>query len=261
MIIYRLNEFGVERIEDGQSTFIHADPTRPAWCEYQVWCALGNQPLEAPARFRPKKLWIIGAGGYGRELYSMSSGARGNGLEWTVAGFLNDISDALDAFPELPRIADGTDYEPREGDLFICAIGDVAGRKTVCEKFEARGACFTNIIQDTAMYSPSASLGNGIILEAYTGVGANTRVGDYTSILNHANVAHDVNIGRFVQIAPFASVLGWVEIGDEVNIGSHAVILPHVKIGARATIGAGSVVIRDVPENATVFGVPASRIK
>jgi UDP-2-acetamido-3-amino-2,3-dideoxy-glucuronate N-acetyltransferase len=48
-----------------------------------------------------------------------------------------------------------------------------------------------------------------------------------------------------------------VEVGDDVSIGSGAVIMGGVTIGAHAAIGAGAVVTRDVPEGATVAGVPA----
>jgi serine acetyltransferase len=39
------------------------------------------------------------------------------------------------------------------------------------------------------------------------------------------------------------------------------VVLPDITVGAGATVGAGSVVIQNVPEGATVFGVPARQIK
>jgi sugar O-acyltransferase (sialic acid O-acetyltransferase NeuD family) len=214
---------------------------------------------QSPAKL--SRLWIIGAGGYGRELFSMTFSAFGRDETWQVAGFLNDIPDALDGYPGLPPIVDDTDYQPRDGDLFICAIGDAAGRRSVCEKFEKRGANFINLLQHTSMRSPFAVLGHRIIMEAYTGVGAHARIGDFTSVLWHATIAHDVNIGRFVQISPYAAILGGAQLGDEIMVGRHAVILPHVKVGSGATIGAGSIVIKDVPEGATVFGAPAMRIK
>ena len=41
------------------------------------------------------------------------------------------------------------------------------------------------------------------------------------------------------------------------SIGSNATILPGVTIGESAIVGAGAVVTRDVPDRATVVGVPA----
>jgi serine O-acetyltransferase len=49
-------------------------------------------------------------------------------------------------------------------------------------------------------------------------------------------------------------------IEEHVKIYSGARILGPVRIGAYATIGANSVVLKDVPRNATVVGVPARRI-
>lgn len=211
--------------------------------------------------FTRKKLWIVGAGGYGREVYWMTISSWGYNEYWEVAGFLNDIPGALDQYPEYPRIKGTTDYVPTACDLFVCAIGDNAGRRKVCEKLKSRGAQFLNLIQKMACVSPSAKLGEGIIVEPYVTVGADCRVGDFTTILAHVVIAHDVRVGAAVQIAPFASILGRASIGDEAVIGSHAVVLPEVKIGARATVGAGSVVIKDVPEGVTVFGVPAMPIQ
>ena len=46
-------------------------------------------------------------------------------------------------------------------------------------------------------------------------------------------------------------------VGFGASIGTGAVILPGIIVGARATVAAGAVVVRDVPEGATVIGVPA----
>ena len=48
-------------------------------------------------------------------------------------------------------------------------------------------------------------------------------------------------------------------VGNNVSIGSGAKLLGNITIGENCRIGAGSVVLRNVPENATVVGVPAMK--
>ncbi len=45
-------------------------------------------------------------------------------------------------------------------------------------------------------------------------------------------------------------------VGNNVVIGAAAIVLGNIKIGDNSRIGAGSVVLKDVPEGATVVGVP-----
>jgi serine O-acetyltransferase len=51
------------------------------------------------------------------------------------------------------------------------------------------------------------------------------------------------------------------EIGDNVTIGAGARVLGGIRVGNDVTIGANAVVIRDVPDGATVVGVPGQVIK
>jgi sugar O-acyltransferase (sialic acid O-acetyltransferase NeuD family) len=264
---YRATEKGVELVGKHCSTFIPPDPTSNAWRQFLAWQNQGYVPEPASPRPYPsdsgsvKRLWIVGAGGFGREVFSMAASARGSGVDWKVAGFLNDIPDALKDFPGLPPILGGTDYQPQEDDVFICAIGDAAGRLEVCAKLRARGARFINLVQPSTLIAGNATLGEGIIVEAFSGIGANSRIGDFSTILGHVSIAHDVSLGAGVQVSPFACLLGRVEVGDGVLIGSHAVLLPGVKVGAGATIGAGAIVLKNVGSGETVFGVPAVRLK
>jgi len=50
-------------------------------------------------------------------------------------------------------------------------------------------------------------------------------------------------------------------IGNRVDIGCGAVIAGAITVGDDVAIGANSVVVRDVPSNSTVFGVPARPVK
>ena len=57
-------------------------------------------------------------------------------------------------------------------------------------------------------------------------------------------------------INPRAVLLGACQVGSDCFIGAQATVLPGVRIGDRAIIGAGTVIIRDVPSDTTMVGVP-----
>jgi len=83
--------------------------------------------------------------------------------------------------------------------------------------------------------------------------------------LPHGQVVVDgmVEVGTEVALLPFVTLglrAGSVEgptVGDGATIGTGAKVLGPVRIGAGARVGANAVVISDVPDGATVVGVPA----
>ena len=50
---------------------------------------------------------------------------------------------------------------------------------------------------------------------------------------------------------------GECRVGDGAFFGTGAIVTPGLRVGADAKVGAGAVVLEDVPEGATVVGVPA----
>lgn len=52
-----------------------------------------------------------------------------------------------------------------------------------------------------------------------------------------------------------------ITVGDGVWIGARAILLPGVHVGEGAIVAAGAVVVRDVPANTMVAGVPAKPVR
>lgn len=86
----------------------------------------------------------------------------------------------------------------------------------------------------------------------YIGHGIGIVVNETAVIGNNCNLSQFTTIGS--NEGPAAV------IGDNVYIGPSVCIVENVRIGNNVTIGAGAVVTKDVPENATVAGVPAKVI-
>ena len=86
----------------------------------------------------------------------------------------------------------------------------------------------------------------------YIGHGVGIVINEGTIIGNNVNISQFLSIGTNKRTPAV--------IGDNVYIGPNVCIVEDVHIGNNATIGAGAVVIKDVPDDATVVGVPAKVI-
>lgn len=95
---------------------------------------------------------------------------------------------------------------------------------------------------------PAAVLGPGLFIDHGMGIviGETAEVGENVSILQGVTLG-----GTSVKREKRHPT-----IGDNVVIGAGAKIIGGFTIGARSRVGAGSVVVREVPENCVVVGVP-----
>jgi len=88
-----------------------------------------------------------------------------------------------------------------------------------------------------------------------------TVVGEFTSIDNQVQIAHNVKIGNFCMIAAQVGIAGSTIIGNNVKIGGQTGISGHLFIGNNVKIGGKSGVIADIEDNQTVMGYPAKSIR
>ncbi len=137
----------------------------------------------------------------------------------------------------------------------------------------------------TNFVSEKAKIGKNVKIWHFTYVGDNTEIGNNVKIGSLVHIDYDVKIGdntliegtvyippmsrigKNVFIGPGASLTNdpyppsdkmvGVTIQDNAIIGSGAVIKAGVTIGKNSVVAMGAVVIKDVPENTLVAGVPA----
>ena len=96
---------------------------------------------------------------------------------------------------------------------------------------------------------PAAQIGSGILLDHATSFVA----GETAVIEDAVSILHEVTLGGTGKDRGDRHP----KIRSGVLIGAGAKILGNVEIGAGAKIGAGSVVVKAVPPNTSVAGVPA----
>lgn len=97
--------------------------------------------------------------------------------------------------------------------------------------------------------NPAATIGRGIFLDHATGL----VVGETAVIDDNVSILHGVTLGGTGKEHEDRHP----KIRQGVMIGAGAKILGNIEIGHCARIAAGSVVIKPVPNNVTVAGVPA----
>lgn len=86
----------------------------------------------------------------------------------------------------------------------------------------------------------------------YIGHAGGVVVTGRTVIGRDCNLSHGVTIGQ----ANRGPRHGWATVGDRVHIGPGVEVVGAVTIGGDVAIGASCVVTEDVPDGATVVGVP-----
>lgn len=149
---------------------------------------------------------------------------------------------------------------------------------------------------DYCRIAPDVKLGRNVVFHAFVNlygctIGDNSRIGTFVEIQKNAVIGNNVKVSSHTFICegvtieddcfighnvsfindkyPRATAAGgqlqteadWKVVRTRVkrgaSIGTSATILCGVTIGENAIVGAGSVVTKDVPDNATVAGVPA----
>jgi len=105
---------------------------------------------------------------------------------------------------------------------------------------------FCEIVMEMSL-DPQAAIGGGLYIAHIGGIHINPQ----SIIGSNCNITHHVTVG-----ASAMGRQGCPIVGDNVYIGTGATVVGKIKIGDGAKIAANTLVITNVPEGATVMGVP-----
>ena len=207
-----------------------------------------------------RRLVIVGAGGFGREVASWLRGCQPLPYEWELAGFVDDNPDGLAGYPIDHKVIGTVESLQASTDVAVMGIGTPRTKKAMFERLQRRGIELATIVHRSCVVGHGCELGAGTVLCPGAVVTTNVRLGRCAMLNVHASVGHDVTIGDFSTLSGHCDVTGGAQIGDCVFLGTHAHVLPGVKVEDGATIGAGSSVVKRVRSGQTVFGVPAKAL-
>ena len=211
-----------------------------------------------------KNLLIIGARGFGREVYNAFLRTESYmNKEICVKGFLDDKEDAFDGISDdLPPIIGSVEnYIINPDDVFICALGDSTWRKHYVEIISKKGGRFINIIHPSAYVSPQAKIGVGCFISSFTSVSPNSTIGNHVMIQAYDTISHDTIIGDYASIESYVFLGGYSKVGEMTTMHTKSSIIPHKSVGKSCVVGFGSVVMRSFKDEVHVFGNPARVLK
>ncbi|MBM0637137.1 UDP-N-acetylbacillosamine N-acetyltransferase [Campylobacter sp. VicNov18] len=194
---------------------------------------------------RTEKIYIYGASGHGLVCEDV---ARSMGYKECI--FLDDFK-GVGFDPSLPKY-----------DCFV-AIGDNKIRKKIYEKLLKNGFKIVNLIDKSALVSPSAIIKEnaGILIMPYAVVNAKAKI-EKGVILNTSSVIeHECVVGEFSHVSVGAKCAGNVKIGKNCFLGINSCVLPNLTLADNSILGGGATLIRSEKEQGVFIGVPAKRKK
>lgn len=209
-----------------------------------------------------KDLYIIGAGGFGREVAWIVERINSIKPTWNLKGFIDDNETLWGSKEGEYHVFGGCEYLSALEDVYaVCAVGSFNVRKKIIEKLKDTSVKFATLVDPSVLYSNSVKIGEGAIVCAGTIITVNVNIGDHVIVNLDCTIGHDAVIDDFVTIYPSVNVSGNVLIGECSELGTGTQIIQGKKVISNTIIGAGAIVVKDCIESGTYVGSPAKKIK
>ena len=209
-----------------------------------------------------KDLYIIGAGGFGREVAWIVERINFIKPSWNLKGFIDDNETLWGSKEGEYHVFGGCEYLSALEDVYaVCAVGSSNVRKKIIEKLKDTSVKFATLVDPSVLYSNSVKIGEGAIVCAGTIITVDVNIGDHVIVNLDCTIGHDAVIEDFVTIYPSVNVSGNVLIGECSELGTGTQIIQGKKVISNTIIGAGAIVVKDCIESGTYVGSPAKKIK
>jgi sugar O-acyltransferase (sialic acid O-acetyltransferase NeuD family) len=204
-----------------------------------------------------KKLAIVGASGHGKVIADIAEQ-----LGYSV-NFYDDAYTSkayIKHWPIQGTCADLialTKTDINCGIDVVIAIGNNETRQQKVKLLQQANVNLITLIHPTAVISQYAAIASGTVVFAGAVINAFAKIGMGCIINTAAIIEHDCVIDDFAHICPNVALAGGVTVGTKSWIGIGSQVKQLITIGENCLIGAGSTVVKNIPDNVTVFGSPA----
>lgn len=211
-----------------------------------------------------KKIVIIGAGGFGREVKMLIDQINQHEEVYEFIGYYDDNvkkDNIVNGFKVLGSVNElaqiGYDLE------VVISIADPSTKRNIYTLLKNNAKLkFPSLIHPNVLIgNDEVNIGYGCIICASNIITVNISIGNFVILNLGCTTGHDTKIGDFCSFMPSVNISGEVVIEDLVYVGTGAKIINLLTIGYSTIIGAGAVVAKSLPEKCTAVGMPAKPIK
>ncbi len=206
-----------------------------------------------------KDLYIIGAGGFGREVAWLVERINEKEPTWNLKGFIDDNASTHGTMQGGYPVVGGCEClsDMAEERWCVCAIANAKIRKKIIDMISnSVNVRFATLIDPQVICSGRVDIGEGTIICAGTVVSVDVVIGKHVIVDWNCTIGHDDIIGNYVTLYPSVNVSGCVSVGECTELGTGMQIIQGKKISDNVILGAGSVVVKDIMEEGTYVGVP-----
>jgi acetyltransferase EpsM len=202
------------------------------------------------------RIIIIGAGGHAAELrdYINHNNLARPESKIEVEGFIDDEEKNYHhyGFSE-PFLGSIKQHKVRSDVSYLMGIANLEFRKPIIENFRQQGGMFIGLIHPTVILSPSAQIGEGVVISHNASVGPKVKIGNFNMLNSRCTIGHDSVIGDYNFISPQVAISGNTIIGNENLLGTNSCTIPGMTIGNNNKIAAGMVIFKPVGDRETVI--------
>ena len=209
-----------------------------------------------------KNIVIVGAGGVGRETSLIIQQINELKSTWNLIGFIDDdVNSWGNVINGYPVIGGMDSLEKLSLDTYVVvAIANYKVKKRIVNKINNRFK-FATIVHPRVWLHDYMTLGEGTIIYEGAILTTNIKVGNHVIISPKCGIGHDSIIKDYVSLLWNVNVSGNDILEEGVMMGSASTVIQGKRIGKGSTVGAGAVVIDNIDSYSTVVGVPAKVIK
>jgi len=204
-----------------------------------------------------KRLFIAGAGGFGRELESWIYGNKEVLDTFEIIGFIDDNVEALNNYPSRLKVVGDFNYPFNASDYIVFAIANPEIKEKLYLKLKEKVKIYT-YIDPSAKVGYKAKIGAGCVVLPNVIISTNVSLGNMVSVNIGTHVGHDAAIGDYCSLMANVDIGGETKINNNVYLGTNSAIIPRVKVTSNVVVGIGAIVFKSIKKKGTYVGNPAS---